>query len=169
MKENYFNKIKGITTYEKIKSFADDEQLGMIDKQYKQGRLYFYGVDDVKKIDKEKNIVVFLENRCTDAATLMPFLDKIAYINNNIKLHFCSANENEELLVETFGEKKIPTVVALNSEMEVSGVYREFPIKVKKLIERNPEKKEMIVKGEFRKGKYNLDIQKDIIELLLTV
>ena len=43
----------------------------------------------------------------------MPFLDKIAYINKNIKLHFCSANENEEFLVEIFGEK-IPTVVALN-------------------------------------------------------
>ena len=53
--------------------------------------------------------------------------------------------------------------------MEVSGVYKEFPIKVKKLIERNPEERERIVKKEFRKGKYNLDIQKNIIELLLTI
>lgn len=167
MKENFFNEIKGITTYEHIKSFADKEQLEMIEKQYKQGELYYYGTDDIKAIEERKDIIIFFENRCTDAATLMPFIRKLASLSEHINLHFCSANENEELLNRVIGEKKIPTVVVLDKNSSISGVYKEFPKVVNELIEENPDNREFIVKQEFRKGKYNLDIQKDIVKLIL--
>lgn len=156
------------STYEDIKVKASDEQLEMIARQYKQGKLEDYKLDDIKNINEDKLIAVFVENRCTDAATMVPFINHLAELNEHIKPKFYEASKYECVVKRVAGEFKIPTVVFIkNDKKTVSGVYKEFPIKVRALIEENPDNKEFIVKEEFRKGKYNIEIQKDIIDLIL--
>ncbi|MGL4656798.1 MAG: thioredoxin family protein [Sarcina sp.] len=156
-------------TYEDIKVKADDEQLEMIKTQAKICSYEGYKLDELKAIDKNINLAIFIENRCGDAQTMVPILKKIAQVNENIKLNFFEADKNEKFLVKKVGEKRIPTIMFLGEDNVVDSVYKEFPIKVRALIEANPDNREFIVKEEFRKGKYNSHIEKDIVDAILNL
>ncbi|MGL5068123.1 MAG: thioredoxin family protein [Sarcina sp.] len=156
-------------TYEDIKVKADDNQLAMIKEQAKVCSYDAYKVEELKKIDKKINIAVFIENRCADAQTMVPILKKIVEVNENIKPNFFETDKHEKFLVKKVGEKKIPTMLFLTDENEISSVYKEFPIKVRALIEANLDNREFIVKEEFRKGKYNSEVEKDIVDSILNI
>ena len=156
-------------TYEDIKATADDEQLEMIEVQARVCTYEGYRADELEKINEKVNIAVFIENRCGDAQTMVPILEKVVSVNENIKLNFFETDKNENFLVKKVGEKKIPTILFLTDKNKISSVYSEFPIKVRALIEANPDNREFIVKEEFRKGKYNIEIEKDIVNAILNL
>ncbi|MGL4992271.1 MAG: thioredoxin family protein [Sarcina sp.] len=155
-------------TYHDIKISATDEQIEMIEKQRVVAGVLEYGINEIREINEDKYIAIFLENRCADAATLMPILNQIANLNNHIKLKFYQTSKYESVIKRVAGEAKIPTIVFLkNDRKTISGIYKEFPIVVKNRIDENPDNKEFIVKEEFRMGKYNLDLQKEILGYIL--
>lgn len=156
-------------TYEDIKVKANDEQLEMIKEQAKVCSYEGYKLDELKGIHKDINLAIFVENRCGDAQTMVPILRKIAEASENIKLNFFEADKHEKFLVKKIGEKRIPTIMFLGDDNKIASVYKEFPIKVRALIEANPDNREFIVKEEFRKGKYNVDIEKDIVDAILNI
>ncbi|MGL4453096.1 MAG: thioredoxin family protein [Sarcina sp.] len=157
------------STYEDIKVKANDEQLEMIKTQLKFCSYNEYKIDELKAIDKNINLAIFIENRCGDAQTMVPILKKIAEANENIKLNFFEADKHEKFLVKKIGEKRIPTIIFLGDDNKVASVYKEFPIKVRALIEANPDNREFIVKEEFRKGKYNIHVEEDIVDAILNI
>ena len=157
------------TTYEDIKKYADEEQLAMIKVQAQVCTYEGYKKEELKEIQKDINIAIFVENRCGDAQTMVPILKKITKVNDKIKLSYFEASKYDAFLIEKVGEKKVPMILFLRGESEVSSVYNEFPIKVRALIEANPDNREFIVKEEFRKGKYNIEVEKDIVEAILGI
>lgn len=123
-------------SYEEYISTAKEEEILFIDELYKQGRLVSHGVEDIKNIKSNINILVITDTFCKDSATTMPFLMKLSELNSKIHVNFLKKEGKEELLQELSGECRIPTIIKLD------------------------EKKQM-------KGKYNDEIQKEIIKLIL--
>lgn len=156
-------------TYEDIKVKATDEQLEMIEKQHKIAKLMDYRLEEIKDLNNDKCVVVFTENRCPDAATMIPILCKLAALNEHIKLKFYETSKYECVVKRLAGEVKIPVVIFLKDDKKtVSYLYKEFPMKVREILEEREDQREFIIKEEFRMGKYNLEIQKDLIEGILS-
>ncbi|MGL5767783.1 MAG: thioredoxin family protein [Sarcina sp.] len=160
--------MKNRENYKDIRNRATEEEAEMIEIQAEKFTPIEYKLDEIKKISSQKNIAVFIANRCGDAATMIPFLNAIAKINTNIKLSFFEGKKYEEFLEKETGDFRIPTILFLDNDDTINDIYLEFPKKVRALIERNQDKRLEIVK-EFRNKKFNLDIQKDIIDAIIKI
>lgn len=154
--------------YEEIRYMATEEEAEMIEVQAEKFTSIEYRVEDIKKLTNSKNIVIFMANRCGDAATVIPFINAIANLNKNINLSFFEGKEYEEFLRQVTGDFRIPTILFLNTDNTISDIYLEFPKKVRALIEEDKDMRAEIVK-EFRNKKFNLDIQEEIIDALIKI
>lgn len=154
-------------SYAEYINTAKEEELLFIDELYEQGRLASQGLEDIKKIKSHINILVITDTFCKDSATTMPFLMKISELNSKISVSFLKKEGNEELLQELSGECRIPTIIKLDERKQMKGKYIEFPQIVREKINgKNDEERKVIVE-ELRSGKYNDEIQKEIIQLIL--
>lgn len=160
--------LKKTLTYKELLKNADKEHLEMIKKHAQREKIILN--DDLKSLNKlkeKRNLVVFTLPRCEDAATTIPFLFKLEELNKNISIRFMNREGNEELLKELTGESKVPTIVSLDEENTIRGKYIEYPESIKeKLHNKNDEEREYII-TEFREEKYNKEIQRELIELIL--
>ncbi|MCE9655848.1 thioredoxin family protein [Clostridium celatum] len=145
---------------------AKEEELQFINKLYNQGILLEDGKEIIKNIDDEKNVLVITATRCKDSATILPFLLKLAELNENIKIKFLLRKENRELLEQLSGELKVPTMMILDNNGQVIRKFIEFPKGVKEILISNSKEKSQEVIDEMRNGKYNSLIQEDLIKFL---
>ena len=113
---------------------AKEEELQFINKLYNQGILLEDGKEIIKNIDDEKNVLVITATRCKDSATILPFLLKLAELNENIKIKFLLRKENRELLEQLSGELKVPTMMILDNNGQVIRKFIEFPKGVKEIL-----------------------------------
>lgn len=121
-------------------------------------------VEKIKVLQNKTNIVVFSEGFCPDCHVVIPFVVKIAEINNNIKLHFMNRTGNEQLLIDMTGEARIPTIMFFTEDMQPKGVYVEFPEALKERMSGNSIDEIKTVVNEYRQGKYNELIEAQIVE-----
>lgn len=154
-------------SYEEYISTAKEEEILFIDELYKQGRLVSHGVEDIKNIKSNINILVITDTFCKDSATTMPFLMKLSELNSKIHVNFLKKEGKEELLQELSGECRIPTIIKLNEKKQMKGKYIEFPQVVREKINGKNEEERKAIVEEVRSGKYNDEIQKEIIKLIL--
>ncbi|MDU6295767.1 thioredoxin family protein [Clostridium celatum] len=120
---------------------AKEEELQFINKLYNQGILLEDGKEIIKNIDDEKNVLVITATRCKDSATILPFLLKLAELNENIKIKFLLRKENRELLEQLSGELKVPTMMILDNNGQVIRKFIEFPKGVKEILISNSKEK----------------------------
>lgn len=75
-------------------------------------------ISKVKNRRKKVTWLVLTESWCGDAAHVMPVMNKIAELNDNIDLKVVLRDENEELMNEflTNGGKSIPKLIAIDNE-----------------------------------------------------
>ena len=157
-------------SYEEYISTAKEEEILFIDELYKQGRLVSHGVEDIKNIKNIKsniNILVITDTFCKDSATTIPFLMKLSELNSKIHVNFLKKEGKEELLQELSGECRIPTIIKLDEKKQMKGKYIEFPQVVREKINGKNEEERNAIVEEVRSGKYNDEIQKEIIKLIL--
>lgn len=152
--------------YKEFKETAIDEHRDMILMLEKQGQLSENGMDAIEKIEKQKNIVVFTETRCEDSATTIPFLMKLADLNKNIKVTFFKREGNEEILEKLTGAKRVPSILALDEDGEVSNSYIEFPSVVNKMIIGLDVEERKKVALRVRSGEFNSEIESEMIKIL---
>lgn len=76
----------GLDYNEFLKS-ATLEELNMIKSKERVLNLCNNKLDYIKNLNSKSNIVVFSENRCKDAATVIPILLKLKKFNKNIKIY----------------------------------------------------------------------------------
>ncbi|MGL5352282.1 MAG: thioredoxin family protein [Clostridium sp.] len=153
-------------SYEEFINTAEKEHRSFIDSLNEQGQLNENGLDKIRRIKEEINIIVFTETRCKDSATTMPFLMKLAEFNKNINVSFYRKEGNEEIVEKLTGEKRVPTIVVVDSEGKPKRHYIEFPIKVKYKLENSPISETQTIIDEMREGKYNDYIQEDLISFI---
>ncbi|WP_452227410.1 thioredoxin family protein [Lacinutrix cladophorae] len=76
--------------------------------------------EQIEKLDKKVTWLVLTESWCGDAAHVMPAMQKVAELNDNIKLQVVLRDENEALMNNflTNGGKSIPKLIMVD---DVSG------------------------------------------------
>ena len=93
-------------------------------------------------------------------------MKKFSDLNSNIKIDYLPREGHEDLLKNLTDTVKIPTLVS-QKEDKLSVFLLEFPNIVQKEMKENPENYDEI-KYNFRIGKYNKEIEKELIDYLIS-
>ncbi|WP_018249783.1 thioredoxin family protein [Orenia marismortui] len=121
----------------------------------------------VLEVETKIDLIVFSEIYCPDCRIVIPFLQQIEEINNNITIYIYPRKSYEDLMKEYTGTAKIPTILRVNSNNKSIGEFIEFPKKIKEEIRlaNEDDKKDLI--NRYRRGEYNQLIEKEILEKLI--
>ena len=121
----------------------------------------------IKAIDKDITIIAVAQVYCPDCRATVPFLKKFSDLNSKIKIDYRSREAAKEFFSDADERIKIPTLISY-----VDGKYKtfwnEFPAVVKKKMDENPENFEDI-KYNFRIGKFNAEIEKELVDYLTSL
>lgn len=128
----------------------------------------------IENSSKHMTLLVISESWCGDAAHIMPVINKVAELNDNIDYKVVLRDENEALMNEflTNGGKAIPKLIMINNETgEVENTFGPRPSTATKLVndykaqhgKLTPEFKEDLQRW------YNKDKGQDVIEDLVNL
>lgn len=123
--------------------------------------------EKIKSISKEINILAVAEVFCPDCRAIVPFLEKFSKINNNIKIKYAKREDVSDLLIQKTGVAKLPTLFYNDGE-KLQLILLEFPKVVLDDMEKNKENYDEI-KYNFRTGKYNDKIEKELVNYLVAL
>ncbi|GAA0127290.1 MULTISPECIES: thioredoxin family protein [Clostridium] len=134
---------------------------------YENTSLSEYCKNSMKSLDEEVNMVVFTEGFCPDCIVTVPFIQRFSEENENLKVHYLPRTGYEDFLEEAVGRKSIPTVITFDKDMNPKGAYVEIPKELtEKMIKLSKDEREALI-NEYRAGKFNDLIEKDLLEIIL--
>ena len=149
--------------FEVTKAEEDKKQLRIIEKI----SLSKETEKAIKGIDKDITIIAVAQVYCPDCRATIPFLKKFSDLNNKIKIDYRSRQTAKEFFPNTDEKIKIPTLISYVDE-KYNTFWSEFPAVVKKEMDENPENFEDI-KYNFRIGKFNAEIEKELVDYLTSL
>ena len=135
-------------------------------------------VDDVKlkliNLDKKYTWLVISESWCGDAAQILPILNKMSEVTDNVNLRIVLRDENSDLMNQflTNGSKSIPIVIILEEDLKVINTFGPRPNAAKTIVEEYKLKNGSIdetLKIELQKwylADKGTSTQKEIVELM---
>jgi len=90
----------------------------------------------ISQMDKKYTWLVISEGWCGDAAQILPIINKMAELSENIDLRIVFRDENEALMNDflTNGGKSIPKLIVLDEANNVLGDFGPRPEPARKLI-----------------------------------
>lgn len=121
----------------------------------------------IKAIDKDITIIAVAQVYCPDCRATVPFLKKFSDLNSKIKIDYRSREAAKEFFLDTDERIKIPTLISY-VDGRYNTFWNEFPAVVKKKMDENPENFEDI-KYNFRIGKFNAEIEKELVDYLTSL
>ena len=121
----------------------------------------------IKAIDKDITIIAVAQVYCPDCRATVPFLKKFSDLNSKIKIDYRSREAAKEVFSDTDERIKIPTLISY-VDGKYNTFWNEFPAVVKKKMDENPENFEDI-KYNFRIGKFNAEIEKELVDYLTSL
>lgn len=91
----------------------------------------------IQKFSKKVTWLVLTESWCGDAAHILPVINKVAELNDNIDFRVVLRDDHDTLMHAflTNGAKSIPKLVAFNENFEVTGTFGPRPYYATKLVE----------------------------------
>lgn len=94
-------------------SILNHQRMKRLDKK---GKISDVHLETIKKLDTPVKWTALTESWCGDAAQILPYLNKIALLNDNIELEILLRDENLELMDAhlTNGGRAIPKIIASN-------------------------------------------------------
>ena len=87
----------------------------------------------LKDISRDQIWLVITEGWCGDSGQVLPFINKMASLNNHVDLKFVLRDENPEVMDEflTNGSRSIPKLIILEKETkEVLGSWGPRPLEI---------------------------------------
>ena len=121
----------------------------------------------IKAIDKDITIIAVAQVYCPDCRATVPFLKKFSDLNSKIKIDYRSREAAKEFFSDADERIKIPTLISY-VDGKYNTFWNEFPAVVKKKMDENPENFEDI-KYNFRIGKFNTEIEKELVDYLTSL
>lgn len=121
----------------------------------------------IKAIYKDITIIAVAQVYCPDCRATVPFLKKFSDLNSKIKIDYRSREAAKEFFPDTDERIKIPTLISY-VDGKYNTFWNEFPVVVKKKMDENPENFEDI-KYNFRIGKFNVEIEKELVDYLTSL
>lgn len=122
--------------------------------------------EEVRGINETVNVVVFSEGYCPDCIATLPFIERLSEANEKIKVYYYGMKGNEQLLEEYTGTSRIPTIMTFTKDMEPKGAYVEVPAVLTEKMARLSKDKQKELVTEYRQGKYNDLIEKELLGIL---
>jgi hypothetical protein len=136
-----------------------------IPKNYSRINLSDDFIKEISSIDKEINFLVSGEIWCPDFQINISIFKKICDINSNFNLSVITMARGKKFLSPLLDIKdfKGPTVLGLDKDFNIIGIFDERPLKVKFF--NNFED----IKLDYYKGKYILDSVEDFLDIIKKV
>lgn len=125
----------------------------------------------IASISAPQQWLVLGEPFCPDCRVFVPFVQKFAELNPNIKIKYVArknyhersqfdSDEQQKLVVETHN---IPSLFRI--EHDTTGlILKEFPEFFKQRAEQAPEQKDQL-KADYRAGKFNKELERELVKL----
>ncbi|MFQ9978288.1 thioredoxin family protein [Clostridium cadaveris] len=139
-------------------------------ERYSNTELSIGAKESIKELKEGRQVLIFTEGYCKDCTATLPFIKRLEEENSLIKLHVFGIKDQEDnrnFLEEAVGEVRIPSILVFDDEMNPKGVYIEIPKEIKEKIALAPLEKKRIYVDEYREGRYNDLIEKDLLEILI--
>ncbi|PRX21666.1 thioredoxin-like protein [Orenia metallireducens] len=152
-----------------------EQYLNSSKEEYKQEQLQIYKqvnlADNTKeiisKISKKINIIIFAEIYCPDCRILLPYLEKMRELNDNISIYIFPRKGYEAVMEEYIEVARIPTILRFDSSKQLLGQFVEFPQDFKTMLKGlNEEEKKALIEN-YRCGEYNRLIEQEILEEII--
>ena len=123
------NQSEDLTNY----SMLNDKRMKRLDKTIKISE---ETAQEVQQLEEPQTWLVITEGWCGDAAQNLPVLNKMAELNENIKLKLVLRDENLELmdLFLTNGGRSIPKLIALDNDNNVINTWGPRPTVATKMV-----------------------------------
>lgn len=158
------NLMNGLT-YDEYFNKLNEDHKSQMQKSYERTVLSKKAKAFFSDLSEEVRLVIFSEGYCPDCTVVIPFLKRIQELTSKVTISFLSREENIDLLEKCSGESRIPTIITFEKNMQPMGLYLEFPMEFKNNMKILNEKERMGLIVQFREGKYNDMIEKEIMEL----
>ena len=116
-------------------SLLNDKRMQRLDKK---GVLTETTIEKIKSFDKPVEWIVLTESWCGDAAQVLPYVNKIASLNDNIDLKIALRDEHLDLMDQylTNGGRAIPKLIMRDKETKaVLNTFGPRPSKATKMVE----------------------------------
>ena len=167
---------KSSTGNDKSEAFVEYTQLNdrRMRRWDKTGKVAEDMKTKIKNFDKKVTWLVISESWCGDAAHIMPIINKVAELNDNIDYKIVLRDENEALMNQflTNGGQSIPKLIMLDSEtLEVLNTFGPRPVVATKMVLAYKEEHGMLT-PEFKEDLqrwYNKDKGQSIVEDLVSL
>lgn len=135
-------------------------------KAYENTKLSKEAEETVKNLKEKVNVVVFSEGYCPDCVVTLPFVKRMEELNDNIKVFYYGRQDNSQLLEAMTGTARIPTVITFTDSMEPKGAYIEVPQEIAEQAARASSDKQKEIIKEYRQGKYNDLVEKELLSII---
>lgn len=128
-------------------------------------------IEKIKQFDQPITWLILSESWCGDAAHIIPVLNKIASLNENINIKIILRDKHDALMNEflTNGGKAIPKLIALDSNNDVKFTYGPRPSAAAKMVNEFKEEHGQLT-PEFKEDLqrwYNKDKGQTIVDDLI--
>ncbi len=131
-------------------TFLNNKRMQRLDKKGVVSEEY---VAKIKSYKKPVEWIVLAESWCGDAAQVLPYINKVADLNENIDLKIALRDENLELMDQhlTNGGRAIPKLIMVDKETkEVLKTFGPRPSEATKMVQEYKHKYGMLT-PEFKK------------------
>lgn len=150
-------------TFESTVGDGTKSERARIPKNYSRIDIPQEIIDEIQKIDYEINFLVSGEIWCPDYQLNASVLKKFCNLNTNFNMSVITMARGKKYLSSILAIEKEnfkgPTIVVMDKNFNILGIFEERPQAVKNL---NFED----IKIEYYKGKYLLDTVKDILHII---
>lgn len=120
----------------------------------------------VRAVKRPVHLIAFAEVYCPDSVVAMPFVKKMTELNDGIHLAVLPREPYVKELEAATGVARIPTFLFLDEEGTVRGKYVELPNELRERIRESDSEEKSMVILEYRRGKHNALIEKDLMACL---
>lgn len=156
---------KGLDFQGYLNKNSEDENTKLLEV-YNNTKLSKEAEETIKNLKEKVNVVVFSEGYCPDCVVTLPYVKKMQELNDNIKVFYFGRQGNSELLEAMTGTARIPTVITFTEDMKPKGAYIEAPQEVAEKLARASSDKQKEIIREYRQGKYNDLIEKELLSII---
>lgn len=123
-------------------------------------------IKEINSINEEVNILIYGEIWCADCMINIPVVEKMKQYNNKVKMSIVNKEIKIENNVKLEEHIRLPTFIVYDKDFNELGTFKEFPRKLKEIMESGNESNSLVNIRKYRKGDFTQETLKDILHLI---
>lgn len=123
-------------------------------------------IKEVENINKQINILIYGEIWCADCMINIPVVERMRQLNSNIKISIVNKETKIENNIKLEEHIRLPTFTIYDKDFNELGTFKEFPSKLKEIMDSGNESNSLVNIRKYRKGEYTEETLKDILHII---